>query len=166
MPTVAAAPNASGMEAGTIAVRMVPSVPNRYEPPTPTATPTNPPARLRMMASIRNWIRTSAGARAQRLAQTDLARAFGDRDQHDVHDADAADEQRDARHPGQQVTEGGGGGFLCGDDVLLGLHGEIGLGWVHVMAQASRAVVCVMTLWICFLAFGFEIDGADGVAGR
>ena len=31
---------------------------------------------------------------AERLADADLARALGDRHQHDVHDADAADEQR------------------------------------------------------------------------
>ena len=34
--------------------------------------------------------------RADRLAQADLARALGHRHQHDVHDADAADQQRDA----------------------------------------------------------------------
>jgi hypothetical protein len=37
-----------------------------------------------------------APARADRLADADLARALGDRHQHDVHDADAADEQGDA----------------------------------------------------------------------
>ena len=33
---------------------------------------------------------------ADRLADADLARALGDRDEHDVHHADAADEERDA----------------------------------------------------------------------
>ena len=37
----------------------------------------------------------SRRARADRHAQPDLARALGDRHQHDVHDADAADQQRD-----------------------------------------------------------------------
>ena len=36
-----------------------------------------------------------AAARAERLADADLARALGDRDHHDRHDADAADHQRD-----------------------------------------------------------------------
>ena len=36
---------------------------------------------------------------ADRLADADLARALGDRDEHDVHHADAADEQRDAGDP-------------------------------------------------------------------
>ncbi len=40
MPTAAAAPKASGIEAGTSSVRIVPSAPNRYEPPTPASTPT------------------------------------------------------------------------------------------------------------------------------
>ena len=34
---------------------------------------------------------------AERFANADLARAFGDRDEHDVHDADAADEQTTQR---------------------------------------------------------------------
>ena len=41
--------------------------------------------------------RMSRRARADRLAQADLARPLGHRDQHDVHDPDAADEQRDGR---------------------------------------------------------------------
>ena len=62
---------------------------------------------------------------ANRLADADLARPLGDADQHDVHDADAADDQRDACHPGQQRAEGGRGGFACADDVLLGGDGEV-----------------------------------------
>src|SRR5438128_1347248 len=34
--------------------------------------------------------------RTDRLADADLARSFGARNEHDVHDADAADDQRDA----------------------------------------------------------------------
>ncbi|HEY7224538.1 MAG TPA: hypothetical protein VH561_13255 [Micromonosporaceae bacterium] len=34
-----------------------------------------------------------SGRRPECLAQPDLARALGDRDEHDVHDPDAADEQ-------------------------------------------------------------------------
>ena len=39
--------------------------------------------------------------RADRLLQADLPRALRDGDEHDVHDADAADEQRDAGDPDQ-----------------------------------------------------------------
>src|SRR5690606_7082497 len=45
-------------------------------------------------------------ARADRLPQPDFARAFGHGYQHDIHDADAADQQRNAgdqpQHNGQQ----------------------------------------------------------------
>ena len=41
--------------------------------------------------------RMSRRARPDRHAQADLPRALGHRDQHDVHDADAADQQRDRR---------------------------------------------------------------------
>ena len=40
--------------------------------------------------------------RADGKPQADLARAFGDRDEHDVHDADAADDQRHRRDRAQQ----------------------------------------------------------------
>ena len=50
---------------------------------------------------------------ADRLAHADLARALGDRDQHDVHDADAADQQGDADHGadhrGDRAEDRGGG---------------------------------------------------------
>ena len=39
-------------------------------------------------------------AGADRLADADLARPFGHRYQHDVHDADAADQEGDADHAG------------------------------------------------------------------
>ena len=51
--------------------------------------------------------------RAERLAQADLPDALGDRDQHDVHDPDAADEERDAgdaaQQDGQRPVHRGGG---------------------------------------------------------
>ena len=45
-------------------------------------------------ASTRNCRRISRGSGAHGHAQPDLARPLGDRDQHDVHNADAADDQR------------------------------------------------------------------------
>ena len=36
------------------------------------------------------------------LADADLTRPFGDADQHDIHDADAADDQRHPCHPCKQ----------------------------------------------------------------
>ena len=43
--------------------------------------------------------------RAERFANADLPRPLGDRDQHDVHDADAADQQAHGRDAGQQPGE-------------------------------------------------------------
>ena len=55
----------------------------------------------------------SALAGADRLADADLAGALGDRHQHDVHDADAADQQRDAddgaHHRGDAAEDRGVG---------------------------------------------------------
>ncbi len=42
-----------------------------------------------------------AAPRPKRHTETDLARALGDRDKKDVHDADAADQQRDRRQDRQ-----------------------------------------------------------------
>ena len=44
----------------------------------------------------------SPAARADRHAQADFADALGHRHQHDVHDADAADDQRDAGDRAEQ----------------------------------------------------------------
>ena len=46
-----------------------------------------------------------AAARADRLADADLARPLADRDQHDVHDPDAADDQRDRGDPAEQQRQ-------------------------------------------------------------
>ena len=49
---------------------------------------------------------------AQRLAHSDLGRPFGDGHQHDVHDSDPSDEERDAGDSGKQR----------GEDERRGLH--------------------------------------------
>ena len=49
-----------------------------------------------------------AAARADRLADADLAGPLADRDQHDVHDPDAADDQRDRGDPAEQEGQRAG----------------------------------------------------------
>ena len=49
--------------------------------------------------------RDVGAARAERLPQADLARALGHRHQHDVHDADAADDQRDGGGGAEQPAQ-------------------------------------------------------------
>ena len=50
-----------------------------------------------------------AATGAERLPQSDLARAFGDDHQHDVHDDDAADDQRERHHADQDGKDAVGG---------------------------------------------------------
>ena len=66
--------------------------------------------------------------RAEGFAQADLARALRHRDQHDVHDADAADEQRDRRHRDQEPRQRAGDRAERVGQRLLGLDGEVVLG--------------------------------------
>ena len=54
-----------------------------------------PPTKVIASASARNWKRMCGAVRAQRFLHADLARALGHRDQHDVHQANAADPQRE-----------------------------------------------------------------------
>ena len=64
--------------------------------------PMTPPISESVTASTRNCVRMSRPRAPDRHAQADLARPLRHRDQHDVHDADAAHEQRDGRDGGQQ----------------------------------------------------------------
>ena len=59
-----------------------------------------------------------AGARADRQAQADLARALGHRQQRDVHDPDAADHQRHGRDRRQQPGHRAAGAFESGRELL------------------------------------------------
>ena len=58
--------------------------------------------------SMRNCSRMSLAACAERFADADFPGALRDRDQHDVHDDDAADDQRDQRDGAQHRAEGVG----------------------------------------------------------
>ncbi len=63
--------------------------------------------------------------RAHRHARADFAGPFGDTHQHDVHDADAADHQRDARDRAEQSGHDVGRRRRRLRDFLLIAHGEI-----------------------------------------
>ena len=68
--------------------------------------------------------------RADGLAQADLARALGNGDEHDVHDADASHDQRDGRDGRKEERENGRDASENGKDVRLGLDGEVILGGI------------------------------------
>ena len=75
-------------------------------PRTASPTPRAPPVSPSTQASSRNWRRMSEGLAPECLAEADLSDSFGDRDQHDVHDPDAADQQRDGGDAAEQDGEG------------------------------------------------------------
>ena len=62
-----------------------------------------PPIALSVTASIRNCEQDVAAVRADGHADADLARALGHAHEHDVHDPDAADEERDAGDRAEQA---------------------------------------------------------------
>src|ERR1043165_5391930 len=68
-----------------------------------------------------------APARADGLADADLARPLGDGDQHDVHDSDPAHDERDAGDRAQHEGQGGGDRGRLVEDVLLALELKVGL---------------------------------------
>ena len=70
--------------------------------------PTAPPIRVSTSASARNCSADVALPRAERPAQADLAHALVHRDQHDVHDADAADAERERADEDEQHLQADG----------------------------------------------------------
>ena len=71
----------------------------------PKNTPSRPPVAESTIVSLKNCETMSRLLGAQRAANADLARALGDGGQHDVHDADAADQQGNAGDQHQQQVE-------------------------------------------------------------
>ena len=78
----------------------------------PTAVPSRPPVRLSRLDSSRNWRRIVRRGAPERLADADLAGPLGDRDQHDVGDAESADQQADAGDDAEQHGERPAGRLL------------------------------------------------------
>src|SRR5207245_3775454 len=73
-----------------------------------------------------------------RLPDADLARPFGDGDQHDVHDPDAADHQGDAGDGAQHQGEDAGGLRSAAQDVLLAQDLEVRLGGVRDVVPVQQ----------------------------
>jgi hypothetical protein len=103
MPTTTLTPKATGIETpgttnGTCKPCATPQAPTRSR-----TMPTPSPIAERVVASTRNCVRMSRGARADREAHAYLAGSFGHRHEHDVHDADAGHE-RHGGHACKQVA--------------------------------------------------------------
>ena len=102
-PVSRATPKASTTEYGA----MTGSTPTivKWLPTKPATTPITPPRNDSSTASTTNWPRMSPLPGADRLADADLPGPLGDGHQHDVHDPDAADEQRDGGDRAEQDRE-------------------------------------------------------------
>ena len=104
-----------------------------WESVTPTVTPSTPPTPESTTVSMRNCWVMSRPLRSQGAADADLAGPLGDGRQHDVHDADAADQQRNRRDRAQDDAELPGRAlgleqqFVGDDDVDILLRGWPGL---------------------------------------
>ena len=110
---------------------------------TAMAIPISAPVPLIRAASIRNCNRISLRLRADGFANADLAGALGHGDQHDVHDADAADGQR--QHGDQQQHDGQRQGDISGDleNGSEVLHVVISFG---TMAASQNPTTCSVTV--------------------
>ncbi len=84
----------------------------------PAATPAAPPSRERSDRFGKELCPDLPFGRAEAAAQADLAAALEDADEHDVGDADGADEQRDGAESEEEAIEGalrvGAGGERSG----------------------------------------------------
>ena len=76
---------------------------------TPRAMPSTPLAALSSMASKQKLRDHIFAAGADGHAHADFTRAFGDADQHDVHNANAAHAEGNNRHGREQGREGARG---------------------------------------------------------
>ena len=83
----------------------------------PMRVPARPPRADRRRASARNCSADVAAAGAQGPAQADLGAAFEDGDDHDVGDADPADQQGDRAQAEEQPVVGAFGGHFGFEDV-------------------------------------------------
>src|SRR5437762_1748223 len=84
-----------------------------------------------------------AAARADGLADPDLTGPLVHRHQHDVHDPDAADEQRDPADRSEQQRERAGDGAEGRERVVLVRHGEVRARWVGDVVALQQDVVHV-----------------------
>ena len=125
MPTAAANPSASSIVCGATSVAQPAVRPRIQAPATPTPTPITPPPEAQHDALDQELRQHVGAAGAHRHADADLARALGHRHQHDVHDADAAHQQRDAGDGRQQHRHHLGGGRRRLGQVGLVAHLEV-----------------------------------------
>jgi len=107
-PTPTAMATPSTTQNGDTVAGMPASARTANEMAAPVRMPTTPPMPESVMASSRNCARMSALPRADGFANADFSRALGNRNQHDVHDSDAAYQQADGADDASEQHHGAG----------------------------------------------------------
>ena len=166
MPTAADAQKARGSDSGTSSVRIPPSSPKTKEPATPTRRAGQPAYQTEHHRLQQELTLHVARACAQGLAQADFARPFCHAYEHDVHNADAADDERDGGDPCQQTTERSCGGRSGVDDILLRSYTKVWFGWIHIAACGEQGCNLVHHPVQHFAAFGFDQNHADAISAK
>ena len=136
----------------------------------PSSTPRTPPIAVSVMASSVNCSRMSRFAGANRFAHADLAGALGNRNQHDVHDANAADDQGHAGNGKHEDKDRAGdlapdiGERILGEDGeiirLVGRHAPAAAQAVRAFRRSAlgmSACEVALTLMKCCLSSGCNL---------
>ncbi len=130
-----------GIDVGHCSVRSSTS-----DSPKPRPMPSRPPNEADDDGLDEELQEDVLAARADGEPQADLAGALGDRDQHDVHDADAADEQRHAGDRRQQRRHRPRGfGADAGDLFLRADHEVVRLARRQLVPHPQRLAIAAAT---------------------
>ena len=87
--------------------------------------PMMPPMKVSMHGLDEELLENIGVGRADGFTQADLARALDDRYEHDIHDADAADDERNRRDCGEEQREDGRDGAEKRKNVGFGFDREV-----------------------------------------
>ena len=127
MPTPADTPNASASDHQVIAAGTGDSAADQQGGADAQGHPDHPADRGQQHGLEQELHADVAGPGADRLAQADLPGPLAHRDQHDVGDADAADEQGDPGDRGEHAGEHAEDVAEYAEDLLLGDRAELGV---------------------------------------
>ena len=101
---MAATTNATTMAVGLMTMGHFANLAKALATPTPRSTPIRPPKTESVDGFEEELQEDVSAAGADGHADADLAGPLGDADEHDVHDADAADEERDDGDAEEEVA--------------------------------------------------------------
>jgi len=116
-----------------------------FEADTPAISPTPPPIRERISASMMNWKPDVPGLGADGHPYADLSGAFRNRNQHDVHYPDAS-HQQGHRGDGPQQQGHYPGLLLCGLHKL----GKVTHGKVVLLLRSYMVSLPQQLIYLCF----------------